>query len=131
LFPIPFSYESQSFVKTGEQNETLTASLLPASTPWVARPLFIVRNDTLLKFEASAFLHAKRGRDCRRAGQDTCFHGTDDSMLRLKSAMRNVSIIGESGATVRMWKQDCAPQCRAMSCITASSMSLSSNRCVT
>ena len=85
---------------------TVVLRNLSAATPWVSRPLFVTRSDSTLRFEARAFLHAKRGRDCRRAGQPTCFSGPWDSMLQVL-APRNVSIVGGSGATIRMWRQDC------------------------
>ena len=48
------------------------AAPVPTSaTPWVAAPLYIDKGDRTLRFEANAFLHAKRGRDCRRAGART------------------------------------------------------------
>ena len=84
---------------------TVVLRNLSAATPWVSRPLFVTRSDSTLRFEARAFLHAKRGRDCRRAGQPTCFSGPWDSMLQVL-APRNVSIVGGSGATIRMWRQD-------------------------
>ena len=93
---------------------TVVLRNLSAATPWVSRPLFVTRSDSTLRFEARAFLHAKRGRDCRRAGQPTCFSGPWDSMLQVL-APRNVSIVGGTDATIRMWRQDCelrtAPLC--------------------
>lgn len=83
---------------------TVVLRNLSASTPWITQPLFLVNNNSLLRFERHAFLHAKRGRDCRKAGQETCFHGRDDSMITVV-ATHNVSIIGDVGATIRMWKQ--------------------------
>jgi|EP01043_Picozoa_sp_COSAG02_P002946 hypothetical protein len=85
--------------------KTVVLRNLSSSSPWIARPLFIHSNDSVLRFESNAFLHAKRGRACRKAGQDTCFHGTSDSMIRVK-ATHNVTISGDRGATIRMWKQD-------------------------
>ena len=84
---------------------TVVLRNLSASTPWVATPLFLYRNDMTFRFEPNAFLHAKRGRACRAAGAETCFHGRDDSMLRVAAA-RNVSIVGGPGSTIRMWKVD-------------------------
>jgi hypothetical protein len=78
---------------------------MSSSSPWIARPLFVQQNNSVLKFERNAFLLAKRGRACRQAGEATCFHGTGDSMITVR-ATHNVSILGESGATIRMWKQD-------------------------
>ena len=84
---------------------TVVLRNLSSSSPWVSQPLFIHNNNSVLRFERNAFLHAKRGRACRKAGQATCFHGTGDSMVRVR-ATHNVTIVGSSGATIRMWKQD-------------------------
>ena len=50
---------------------TIVLRNLSSPTPWVAAPLYIDKGDRTLWFEANAFLHAKRGRDCRRAGART------------------------------------------------------------
>ena len=50
---------------------TIVLRNLSSPTPWVAAPLYIDKGDPTLRFEANAFLHAKRGRDCRRAGART------------------------------------------------------------
>ena len=84
---------------------TVVLRNLSSPTPWVAAPLYIDKGDRTLRFEANAFLHAKRGRDCRRAGARTCFWQTGASMLTVR-AERNVTIEGQPGATIRMWKQD-------------------------
>jgi hypothetical protein len=84
---------------------TVVLRNLSASTPWVVTPLFIFRDDVTFQFEPNAFLHAKRGRACRAAGANTCFHGTGDSMIKVLGK-RNVSIIGGPGSTIRMWKID-------------------------
>ena len=82
---------------------TVVLRNLSARTPWVSSPLCIWKSHRTVHFQG-AFLMAKRGVACRRAGQHTCFWGTGDSLLHVY-ARQNVSITGEAGATLRMWKQ--------------------------
>eukprot|EP01051_Picozoa_sp_SAG22_P018001 SAG22_NODE_2915_length_2107_cov_2.435757_1_plen_544_part_10 len=83
---------------------TVVLRNLSASTPWIAEPLCIWKSHLTLHFQG-AFLLAKRGAACRRAGDPTCFWGTGDSLLSVHARL-NVSITGEAGATLRMWKHD-------------------------
>jgi hypothetical protein len=83
---------------------TIVLRNLSASTPWITNPLFLYESHRTIYFNG-AFLLAKRGVACVRAGQATCFWGHHDSLLSVPAA-RNVSITGDHGATLRMWKWD-------------------------
>ena len=63
-------------------------------TPWITEPLQLV-SDQEIVFEKGCVVQAKRG----------AFKGTGDSLFNI-ILQKNVSLIGQEGATLRMWIAD-------------------------
>ena len=110
----------RGFDAAGETGQLVIVPAMP--TPWIVRPLYLRRNGSHVRLAAGAIIEARRA----AAGENNFYAGYGDCLLSIRRfvddagppmnswdkhklyptlPLKNISLSGGAGSTLRMWKQ--------------------------